>query len=518
MVTLILKVMPTFTIWWVLALSLVCFKEVISAPDGTSTRDVAGKSTGLEKGSKDAYVTLLYGDGKFVLGARVLGQSLRETGTTKDMIVLCTTDVQESSKEVLRADGWTVKIIDTIENPYKSHFHGVHHTGIYSKLLIWNMTEYDRIVFLDSDVLVVKNIDRLFDCGTFCVRYRHSDLFNSGVIVVEPNATVFRDILEKVPIYPSYTHGDQGFLNIYFQHLKYAPMFDWEGQSRQKQPKRLPAGLNADVGMYYLNSHWSYPSSEVKVIHYTMGPTKPWLWWTSLLFDMNWNWTEVRKRLPRHGHKLDDMCASDYLGLYLAPFPVLLVAYCLLSFLHRKSSLWCTCQSVTALLQLFGSLHVKLYRFLPLVFLYCSYFLAFKMVPSTLMPSQAGYVFWLWSNFFLLIFIGSYCYLCHIAAGLHGNQQPNSSRKKLLQQTFVLYLLFCYQLYCGDGCARSCGAILVASEGVLCAGSGACAGEPSDWTVGHRHVDWLKTSSLTTSKVAVSSCAFSTVLILFFPY
>ena len=29
------------------------------------------------------------------------------------------------------------------------------------------------------------------------------------------------------------------------------------------------------------------------------------------------------------------------------------------------------------------------------------------------------------------------------------------------------------------------------SEGVLCAGSGACAGEPSDWTVGHRHVDWL---------------------------
>ena len=58
------------------------------------------------------------------------------------------------------------------------------------------------------------------------------------------------------------------------------------------------------------------------------------------------------------------------------------------------------------------------------------------------MPSQAGYVFWLWSNFFLLTFISSYCYLCHIAAGLHSNQQPNSSRKKLLQQTFMLYLVF----------------------------------------------------------------------------
>ena len=83
--------MPTLTIWWALALSLVCFmKEVTLTPDGTSTRDVA-RSTGLEKGSRDAYVILLYGDGKFVLGARVLGQSLRETGTTKDMIVLCTT-------------------------------------------------------------------------------------------------------------------------------------------------------------------------------------------------------------------------------------------------------------------------------------------------------------------------------------------------------------------------------------------------------------------------------------------
>ena len=44
----------------------------------------------------------------------------------------------------------------------------------------------------------------------------------------------------------------------------------------------------------------------------------------------------------------------------------------------------------------------------------------------------------------------------------------------------------------------------MASEGVLCAGSGACAGEPSDWTVDHRHVDWLKTSSVNFK----SSCIF----------
>ena len=43
----------------------------------------------------------------------------------------------------------------------------------------------------------------------------------------------------------------------------------------------------------------------------------------------------------------------------------------------------------------------------------------------------------------------------------------------------------------------------MASEGALCAGSGACTGEPSDGTVGHRHVDWLKTSSLKSLTVAI---------------
>ncbi|KAI3817817.1 hypothetical protein L1987_11615 [Smallanthus sonchifolius] len=51
--------------------------------------------------SKEAYVTLLYGD-VFVLGARVLGKSIRDTRSTKDMVLLVSDDVSNYAKNLLQ--------------------------------------------------------------------------------------------------------------------------------------------------------------------------------------------------------------------------------------------------------------------------------------------------------------------------------------------------------------------------------------------------------------------------------
>ena len=409
-------------------LYVLCSADVPENLTGVRTSAVSEEA----ETSRDAYVTLLYGGG-FLLGARVLGQSLRETGTTRDLIALCTEEVSEHAQRVLRDDGWIIRHITNIHSPYEGKSsRGDYFSGIYSKLHIWNMMEYERIIYLDSDALVLSNIDHMFDCGTFCAAFRHSDLFNAGIIVVEPSRAIFRDMLTKIPDTPSYDDGDQGFLNVYFKDLRYASMFNWSNKSRQRQPMRMPAGLNADIGFYYANSCWRVPKEELRIIHYTLGPVKPWIWWTNFLFDLNPIWTSVRERLPQYSYHTDGY-SSPVLPLYWLPYLTVFAGVKLLrAYISRN-------EHFAPALRLFGSLHVKLYRFLPLVFLCCSYFLAFEVVPTTLMPSQAGYVFWLWSNLFLLIFIGSYCYLCYV---VHGNQQPNSSRKKLLKQSFVLYLVF----------------------------------------------------------------------------
>lgn len=58
-------------------------------------------SGGTVAASEEAYVTLLYGD-QFVLGARVLGKSLRDTGTTKDLVALVSDGVSTDAQDLLK--------------------------------------------------------------------------------------------------------------------------------------------------------------------------------------------------------------------------------------------------------------------------------------------------------------------------------------------------------------------------------------------------------------------------------
>lgn len=58
--------------------------------------------------SKEAYVTLLYGD-EFLLGVRVLGKSIRDTGSDKDMVALVSDGVSDYSKKLLKVC-WNLQV------------------------------------------------------------------------------------------------------------------------------------------------------------------------------------------------------------------------------------------------------------------------------------------------------------------------------------------------------------------------------------------------------------------------
>ncbi|PPS00318.1 hypothetical protein GOBAR_AA20349 [Gossypium barbadense] len=227
--------------------------------------------------SKQAYVTLLYGD-EFLLGVRVLGKSIRDTGSTKDM-----------------ADGWIVENISLLVNP--NHVRPKRFWGVYTKLKIINMTNYKK------DTIVVKSIEDLFKCEKFCANLKHSERLNSGVMVVEPSEAVFNDMMSKVNTLPSYTGGDQGFLNSYYSDFPNAHVFDpnipQEVLKVRPVPEmeRLSTLYNADVGLYMLANKWMVDESELRVIHYKLGPLKPWDWWTFWLLKPVDVWQNVGERL-----------------------------------------------------------------------------------------------------------------------------------------------------------------------------------------------------------------------------
>ncbi|KAF3685852.1 Inositol phosphorylceramide glucuronosyltransferase 1 [Capsicum annuum] len=205
--------------------------------------------------SEEAYVTLLYGD-EFLLGVRVLGKSIRDTGSNKDMVVLVSDGVSQYAKKLLQADGWIVEKISLLANP--NQVRPKRFWGVYTKLKVFNMTSYKKVVYLDADTIVVKSIEDLFKCGKFCANLKHSERLNSGVMVVEPSEKVFNDMMSKVTTLPSYTGGDQGFLNSYYvgfanAHV-YKPNLPSDILNSRKVPEmeRLSTLYNADVGLYML--------------------------------------------------------------------------------------------------------------------------------------------------------------------------------------------------------------------------------------------------------------------------
>lgn len=254
-----------------------------------------------ETNRDEAYVTLLYGD-EFLLGVRVLGKSIRGTGSRKDMVALVSDGVSDYAKMLLKADGWIVEMISLLANP--NSVRPTRFWGVYTKLKIFNMTNYKKVVYLDADTIVVKSIEDLFKCGKFCANLKHSERLNSGVMVVEPSAEVFNDMMRQVNTLPSYTGGDQGFLNSYYKGFANAHVFEpnLPEDVRKSRPvpemERLSTLYNADVGLYMLANKWMVDEKDLHVIHYTLGPLKPWDWWTSWLLKPVDVWQNVRERLP----------------------------------------------------------------------------------------------------------------------------------------------------------------------------------------------------------------------------
>lgn len=293
--------------------------------------------------SDKAYVTLLYGD-EFVLGVRVLGKSIRNTRSTKDMVVLVSDGVSDYAKNLLDADGWIVEPISLLANP--NQVRPTRFWGVYTKLKIFNMTKYKKVVYLDADTIVVKSIEDLFKCGKFCANLKHSERLNSGVMVVEPSEALFKDMMSKVKTLNSYTGGDQGFLNSYYADFASARVFDpdlsTEVLNSRPVPEmeRLSTLYNADVGLYMLANKWMVNETELCVIHYTLGPLKPWDWWTSWLLKPVDVWQNIREQLeeslPGTGGGRNP---NDYLFvkfLFLLPLFTLLFCY-YRSFLQTRS-------------------------------------------------------------------------------------------------------------------------------------------------------------------------------------
>ncbi|CAM9796160.1 unnamed protein product, partial [Sphacelaria rigidula] len=101
-----------------------------------------------------------------VLGPRVLAQSLRSAGAKGDIVVLVPLDrATGSNVDALRRDGLTVHIVP---RGLQTAGGEIASEDLMTKIFLWSLTSYDRVVYLDPRSLIQKNPDALFACEGFC--------------------------------------------------------------------------------------------------------------------------------------------------------------------------------------------------------------------------------------------------------------------------------------------------------------------------------------------------------------
>lgn len=103
---------------------------------------------------KYAYVTLATTE-SFLRGARLLGYSLKRVQSKYPLVIMITENLQHLIDE---KDGHIYKII-----PHYSFRNGDRYKDTINKLQVFDLLEYDKTLFLDSDRYVFQNIDDVFE-------------------------------------------------------------------------------------------------------------------------------------------------------------------------------------------------------------------------------------------------------------------------------------------------------------------------------------------------------------------
>lgn len=263
-----------------------------------------------------AYVSLLYSD-DFEVAVRVLGTSLRRSGATMPMLCVCTEHVSHDVMRRLERESWHVLVVSSVERRASTAIQHPRFSLVYTKLVIWSLDRYglERLVYLDGDILVLQNLDVLFECGPeFCATLRHEEFFNGGVLVLRTSSSLYDRMMTQTELATrARPNGEQDYLNDVFGHcVRTGTFFNASGEQAGARGtcQRLSFSYNAESLMYTLNGRWKLPYGEYDgrepaLIHYDSSFAKPWQWPVYMLLDYAWPWFEARLSLSPHDADLD---------------------------------------------------------------------------------------------------------------------------------------------------------------------------------------------------------------------
>ena len=186
------------------------------------------------------YVTYLSSN-DYLLGVLSLHESWKRTKSIYEFHCMVSNAISENIIDILKNKKIKIirfnqiKIPENLITYNKNNCYTNYEVlkNYYNKIVIYGLDKFEKIVYMDAQMIMIDNIDELFNYPHMSAVMNHKEdevyFFNSGIMVIEPSKKLFIDMIQSLAamtekqMYESankhhHCLWDQDFLNYYFKN------------------------------------------------------------------------------------------------------------------------------------------------------------------------------------------------------------------------------------------------------------------------------------------------------------
>ena len=179
----------------------------------------------------------------------------------------------DNSVPIAAVDGWEVRPVSPINAPHNDVSNPYTRAGVYTKLHVWNLTEYSAVLYLDLDTLPLRSVWPLFDIYVPQMRSANKTIamvvdglgrsgnreFNAGVILIIPMFLEYSRLVRQIDTIPhDLVSAEQRYLNAFYKDSIFV----------------LPSVYNVlNNDKTKASTYWDILRDHIVILHFV---TKPW--------------------------------------------------------------------------------------------------------------------------------------------------------------------------------------------------------------------------------------------------
>lgn len=158
-----------------------------------------------------AYITALSNE-TFLPGVKALLKSMRSVHTAYPLGIMIPRSLEATLRNAIEDSGLLklnnvfIIVEDDLVIPSDVPIDRTHHwANTFFKLKVMSLTQFKKVILIDCDVLVLKNMDELFrrksmsaTSAGVCVHPDWKGQFTSGLVVIEPNLELYHKLVAAI--------------------------------------------------------------------------------------------------------------------------------------------------------------------------------------------------------------------------------------------------------------------------------------------------------------------------------